>query len=184
MEPFVGQLMPVGFNFAPSGWARCEGQLLSIASNTALFSLLGTTYGGDGETTFGLPDLRGRVPVGQGNGPGLPSISWGQKSGNHQTNLVTANLPAHNHTGNVNVSSANSSLSTPTAGVSLGVAGSTSGRTFTPIQAFNNSAPNIALNAASVTTNNTGSNTAFTNMQPYVGMYWIIALFGIYPSRS
>lgn len=184
MEPFVGQLMLVGFNFPPRGWATCEGQLLSISSNTALFSLLGTTYGGDGVSTFALPDLRGRIPVGQGNGPGLPSVSWGQRSGNYQTNLVTANLPAHNHTGNVNVSSANSNLSTPTAGASLGVSGNTTGRTFTPGQSFNNTTPNVALNATSITNNNTGSNVAFTNMQPFLGMYWVIALEGIYPSRN
>jgi len=184
MEPFVGQLMLVGFNFAPQGWAKCEGQLLSIASNSALFSLLGTTYGGDGRSSFGLPDLRGRVPVGVGNGPGLPTVSWGEKTGNYQTNLITANLPAHNHTGNVNVSSANSDIATPTAGASLGVSGKTVGRAFETNQAYNNVAPNIALSTASITNNLTGSNIPFSNMQPYLGMSWVIALQGIYPSRS
>ncbi len=176
--------MLVGFNFAPQGWARCEGQLLSIASNSALFSLLGTTYGGDGRSTFALPDLRGRVPIGQGSGPGLPNYSWGQKAGNYETHLTTSNLPAHSHTGNVNVSSANANLSTPTAGASIGVSGNTTGRSFTPSQTYNNSAANVALNASSLTTHNTGSNIPFSNVQPYLGMYWIIALVGIYPSRS
>ena len=80
-DPFIGEIMTVGFNFAPRGWAFCEGQLLAISSHTALFSLLGTTYGGDGRTTFGLPDLRGRVPLGVGTGPGLPSVGWGEKLG-------------------------------------------------------------------------------------------------------
>ncbi len=184
MEPFVGQLMLVGFNFAPRGFAQCNGQLLSIAQNTALFSLLGTTYGGDGQSTFGLPDLRGRTPIGEGAGPGLPTYQWGQRSGNYQTTLITQNLPAHSHTGHVNVSSANSTLSAPTAGASISVPGSTSGRTFAPTQGFNTTAPNIALGSTSVTTNNTGSNIPFSNMQPYLAMYWVIALEGIYPSRN
>ena len=97
-EPFIGQITLVGFNFAPRGWAFCEGQLLSISQNTALFSLLGTTYGGDGRTTFGLPDLRGRVPIGPGTGPGLPSYSWGQKGGADREALAINQMPGHSHT--------------------------------------------------------------------------------------
>jgi microcystin-dependent protein len=180
MEPFLGQLMCVGFGFAPQGWATCEGQLLPISSNTALFSLLGTTFGGDGRTTFGLPDLRGRVPVGRGNGPGLQSISWGERSGTNTNTLITNNLPPHNHP--LLVSSANATQGAATAGASIATPGMQSGRTFTPGNGFNTSTPNTVLNAASIA--NTGSATAVNNMQPYLGLYWIIALVGLFPSRS
>ena len=96
-EPFIGEIKIFGFNFAPQNYQLCSGQLLSIAQNTALFSLLGTTYGGDGQTTFALPDLRGRMPIGQGQGPGLPNYVMGQLSGTTSVTLLTANLPAHTH---------------------------------------------------------------------------------------
>ncbi|WP_430974469.1 tail fiber protein, partial [Sunxiuqinia rutila] len=97
-EPFVAQISMFGGNFAPRNWAFCDGQLLAISSHTALFSLLGTTYGGDGRTTFALPDLRGRTPVHAGNGPGLSPRALGSKFGSEQTTLTTNNLPSHNHT--------------------------------------------------------------------------------------
>ena len=93
MEPFIGQIQPFGFNFAPKGWALCDGQLQSIAQNSALFSLLGTTYGGDGRTTFALPDLRGRTMLHQGQGPGLTTRVIGEKSGTETTTLIASNLP-------------------------------------------------------------------------------------------
>ena len=94
-EPFIGQVMLVGFNFPPRGWSFCEGQLLPISQNTALFSLLGTTYGGDGRTSFGLPDLRGRAPFGPGTRPGLSPVGWGERGGAETRTLVAANLPPH-----------------------------------------------------------------------------------------
>ncbi|MCB0630228.1 MAG: phage tail protein, partial [Lewinella sp.] len=97
MEPFLGQIQPFGFNFPPRGWAFCDGQLLAISSNTALFSLLGTMYGGDGRTTFALPDLRGRSIVHIGTGPGLSHITQGEKGGRENVTLTTANMPSHNH---------------------------------------------------------------------------------------
>jgi len=97
MEQFLGQIQAFGFNFAPRGWAKCEGQLLPISSNDALFSLLGTTYGGDGRTTFGLPDLRSRSIVGVGQGPGLSSIRQGQMRGTEHVTLTGSNLPSHSH---------------------------------------------------------------------------------------
>ena len=97
-EPFLGQIQMFGFNFAPRGWSTCNGQILPIAQNTALFALLGTTFGGDGRTTFSLPDLRGRDAVHVGTGPGLPTVRWGQRGGTHTYNIAIANLPAHNHT--------------------------------------------------------------------------------------
>ncbi|MBL7976401.1 MAG: tail fiber protein, partial [Candidatus Kapabacteria bacterium] len=97
-EPFIGQIIQVGFNFAPRGYASCNGQLLPIAQNTALFSLLGTQYGGDGRVTFGLPDLRGRTPLHQGQGPGLSNYTIGESAGEENMNLLVRDLPAHSHT--------------------------------------------------------------------------------------
>ncbi len=96
-DPFIGQIQTFGFNFAPRGWARCDGQLLPISSNSALFSLLGTTYGGDGRTTFGLPDLRGRAALHQGQGPGLSNRNLGQRAGAENTTLTVNQMPSHNH---------------------------------------------------------------------------------------
>src|SRR6266480_4308295 len=96
-EPFLGEIRTFGFNFAPRGWAQCNGQLLSISQNTALFSLLGTTYGGNGQTTFALPDLRSRVPIHQGQGPGLSQYSIGQSAGNESVTLNQSQMPAHIH---------------------------------------------------------------------------------------
>lgn len=97
MDQFLGLVMPMGFNFAPVGWASCNGALLSIAENTALFSLLGTTYGGDGQNTFALPDLRGRVIVGVGHGAGLDNITWGETSGSNSVSMLSSQMPMHTH---------------------------------------------------------------------------------------
>src|SRR5215475_4971153 len=101
-EPFLGQIMLVPYNFAPRGWAFCNGQLLSISQNTALFSLLGTTYGGNGQTTFALPDLRGRVPLSSGQGPGLSNYNLGQSGGQETVTLTGNQMPAHQHAINAN----------------------------------------------------------------------------------
>ena len=103
-SPFIGQITLFAGNFAPRGWAFCNGQLLSIAQNTALFSILGTTYGGNGQTTFALPDLRGRVPVHAGQGPGLSNYDLGQQGGAESVTLTTAQMPAHTHPANANAS--------------------------------------------------------------------------------
>src|SRR6187431_332959 len=97
-EPYIGEIKILAFNFAPRGYMTCQGQILSIAQNTALFSLLGTIYGGNGQTTFGLPDIQGRVPVGQGKGPGLGDYTIGQESGTETTTLISVNMPQHIHT--------------------------------------------------------------------------------------
>lgn len=174
MEPFIGQIQLFGFNFAPQGWAFCQGQLLAISSNTAMFSLLGTIYGGDGRTTFGLPDLRGRVPIGPGNGPGLPSYSLGQKGGQYSITQNINTLANHNHTGTVSmaVSSATGEEITPVGNVMAVHAG-----------AFNEDADASAASSA-LTTNPAGGNQAISIQNPYVAIYYSIAIFGIYPSRS
>lgn len=174
MTPFLGQIQPVGFNFNPRGWALCSGQLLPIAQNTALFSLLGTTYGGDGRTTFALPDLRGRSMVHVGTGPGLTPISWGQRSGNEFTYLTVSNMPSHNHTGNVVAEPAAATTANPTNNMLGGAA----------IYVPNGSAANKNMSTASLLINNTGAGTPFSNRSPYLGIYICIALTGIFPSRS
>lgn len=207
--------MPIGFNFAPRGWALCNGQLLSIAQNTALFSLLGTTYGGDGISTFALPDLRGRVPVGgQAAGPGITNIQMGEKSGSNSVTvsasgsasvtLAEANLPAHTHAATGLTGATSVSVSTGGGGVLMPSAGSmlTNSSPGVPsaaaIYAASASGP-VNLGGVSTTvggaTASTGSGTTLVApvsvsaqpasiMQPYLGVNYIIALQGIYPSRN
>lgn len=184
MDGYIGETKMFGGNFAPRNWAFCHGQLLAIAQNQALFSILGTTYGGDGRTTFGLPDLRGRVPVGEGSGPGLPTYKLGEKGGVYQTTLNATNLPQHNHAPNLVVNSGNATQAAATAGSSIATPGTTSGRSFTATEGFNTATPDVPMNFGSVTSKNVGQNVAFTNMQPFKGMNYIICLIGLYPSRS
>ena len=173
MDPFIGQIMAVGFGFNPRGWANCDGQLISIASNNALFALLGTTFGGDGRTTFALPDLRGRSIVGQGSGPGLSTITWGERGGSETTTLIANNLPAHTHPVAVPVSGAAGEESTANGNYIAGHAG-----------AFNEDAT-AGQNLASFNSgNNTTTNSSFNNRSPFLGMFYIIALQGIFPSRN
>lgn len=173
MEPILGQLMLFGGNFPPRGWAFCEGQLLPISSNSALFSILGTTYGGDGRTTFALPDLRGRAPIHHDQGPGLSNYRIGQKAGQENVTLTVANLPNHNH--NVTIQTGDldpGTSSSPTSGM-------------VPAEASEDiygagTAPVTTV----ATTDNVGGNQSFSNIQPVLAMSWCIALVGIYPSRS
>jgi microcystin-dependent protein len=175
MEPFIGQIQIFGFNFAPRGWAHCDGQLLSISSNTALFSLLGTTFGGDGRTSFGLPDLRGRVAVHVGTGPGLPQVRWGERAGAHSVVLTNNNLPSHNHAATVNASSLQGTEQGPADNVLAYDRRETQ---------YSASPPDVTMNSAMVTVGNTGAGQSFSIMQPYLGLYHSIALVGIFPSRS
>ncbi len=161
-------------NFQIRGWAFCAGQILSIAQNTALFSLLGTTYGGNGQTTFALPDFRGRVPVGVGQGPGLPPVSLGEVSGTPTHTLIITEMPAHNHL--LSASNANGNTNTPGAGV-------------VPAKLVDsrNNALNSYSNAANTTMGGTtiaGGSQPHNNMQPYLGMNYLICMEGIYPSRN
>lgn len=183
MEPFIAQIMMFAGNFAPRGWAKCEGQLLPIASYTALFSLIGTTYGGDGRTTFGLPDLRGRVPVSPGHGPGLSDYRQGPGGGHEQVYLNTTNLPAHSHAGTGTVKA----TFTPPAGG--GNTNSPNGSNFSGVSGTNvysNGATNVSMAAdnVNVTIGNTGGNIPFSVVQPWCSVQFIIALQGIFPSRG
>ena len=184
MEPFLGQVVLFAGNYAPRNWMYCNGQILSIMQYQALYSLLGVNYGGDGRVTFALPDLRGRVPVGFGQGPGLTPRQLGQAGGSETNFLNTMNLPAHNHGGSLHVSSANASQSAATPGASIAAPGTLSGRTFTPTEGFNTAAPNTNLNSASVTTGFTGGNQPVNNMQPNLAVNYIICVEGYYPSRN
>lgn len=180
MDEILGTIKLFAGNFAPKYYAFCYGQIIPISSNTALFSLLGTTFGGDGITTFGLPDLRGRVPVGAGNGPGLSPIPAGQKAGEQSVTLNISQIPSHNHM--MSVSSADSSQSAATNGASIATPGSLSGRTFTATAGFNMTTPDVPLNGASILPS--GQNVPHDNMQPYLGMNYIICTQGVYPSRN
>jgi microcystin-dependent protein len=171
MEPFIGQIQAFGFNFPPRGWAFCNGQILPIAQNQALFSLLGTTYGGNGQTTFALPNLQGRSIVHAGQGPGLNSIWQGEMGGQEMVTLLPNNMPAHNHPVSVAVNSANGEESAST----LYLASHASAFSEVPTGG-------AVLNG--VTSAPAGGGQPFSNRNPYLGIYVCIALWGIFPSRN
>ena len=205
-DPFIGEIRWVPYNFAPRGWASCDGQLLPIAQNTALFSLLGTTFGGNGQTTFALPDMRGRMPIHVGQGPGLTERHLGESSGNETHTLSVSEMPAHdhglsNHTHgipalplDVRASSAGATVVDP-AGNVLATA-SVSGQGSPKVtKIYATGAANVSLgasgatvpsvtDAASTMTASTGGGQPHSKMQPYLTIRCIIALEGIYPSRE
>ncbi len=184
MDEYIGIIKIFAGNFAPRGWAMCNGQLLPIAQNTALFSILGTTYGGDGVRTFALPNLQSRVPVGMGQGAGLSPYTQGQLTGTEHNTLLITNLPAHTHTAQLSVSSGNSGQSAATAGASIATPGTGSSRSFSPTLGFNTSTPDTILNAGSVVNGATGGNIPVNNIQPVIAMNYIICTQGIFPSRN
>ncbi|NUN12112.1 MAG: phage tail protein [Myxococcales bacterium] len=171
MDPILGQIILFAGNFAPKGWAFCNGQLLSIAQNQALFSLLGTTYGGDGVTTFALPDLRGRAPIHFGQGPGLSNYSLGETAGSETVTLTAAEMPQHNHSINVDANPGT------TQSPSGNYPSASRGNDYVPSPA----AP-TTLNAGVV--GQTGGNQPHNNIQPILALNFVIALQGIYPSHS
>lgn len=194
----ISEIRMFAADFEPKYWAFCRGQLLNINSNQALFALLGTTYGGNGVTTFGLPDLRGRVVIGTGqsNVSGI-TRSNGTVGGEENHTLLINEMPMHTHNGNLtgsgkmSVSSAPASLTTPVAGAAIASPIKATGRSSTPLLGFNNAQPNVALGTASlsmgqltVTNAITGGSLPHSNMQPYLGMNYIICLQGIFPSRN
>ena len=169
-EPFVGEIRMFAGNFAPRGWAFCDGQLLAVSQNDALFSLLGTIYGGDGRTTFGLPDMRGRIPIHAGSGPGLSPRRLGAKAGAEKVTLTTNQLPSHTHP--IQGSSALADSTDP--GGRVPAQG-------TAIDLYATSAPSINFSSSAVT--NIGGSRSHSNLMPFLCINFIIALFGIYPSR-
>jgi microcystin-dependent protein len=180
MEGTIGEIRMFAGNFAPRSWAFCSNQILPIAQNTALFSILGTTYGGNGQTTFALPDFRGRTAVGTGQGPGLANITLGQLSGSPSVTLTTGNMPAHTHalTGTVNPQGNSGNA---------GLSNDPSGRRFAGTSIFTGAANDLQTMAAAASTlalGVTGGSQPFSIMPPYLGMNYIICLFGIFPSRD
>ncbi|MES2649670.1 MAG: tail fiber protein [Bacteroidota bacterium] len=171
-EPYIGEIFMSGFNFPPRGYANCSGQILSIAQNTALFSLLGTTYGGNGQTTFGLPDLRGRVPINMGQGPGLSNKNLGEMSGTEDVTLLPTQMPQHNHA--LNAVSQAGDISIPTNAF-LANTGSLD-------KEYRATGTQTAMNVAAI--GNTGGSQPHSNMQPYLVVNFYIAIEGLFPSRN
>jgi microcystin-dependent protein len=170
-NPYVGEIRLFAGNFAPLGWAFCDGSIVPISEFETLFNLIGTTYGGDGQETFALPDLRGRVPVHQGNGPGLPSVQIGETQGREEVTLSTAQIPAHRHP-----VTATSSAANPSAGP-RGVLASASAAMY-----GSTVAPATLMAAGAVSS--TGGSQPHDNMAPSLGLNFIISLFGIFPSPT
>lgn len=182
-SPFLGQIQPFGFSFPPSGWALCQGQIIAISTNAALYSLLGVMYGGNGQTTFALPDLRGRSLVGMGQGPGLTNIVQGEMAGTETVTLLSSNMPMHTHTATATSTLYAEGLpgtSTNPAGKMLG--GITNG------YINQDPAQDKALDPAAVQTSVTigiaGGNLPFSIRDPFLGINYSIALEGIFPSRN
>jgi microcystin-dependent protein len=177
MDFYLGEIRLMGFAFAPKGWMYCQGQLLPVLQNQALFSLLGTTYGGDGRTTFALPDLRGRAIMGVGAGAGLSPVSWGQQGGQEFVPLLTSQLPSHSHTFSGTIKTgAVAELNAPNGGVPA---------KGTALQ-FSPNTPTVPMNAGMVSGNldNAGGGQPHDNRQPTLVMNYAIAITGLYPSRS
>jgi microcystin-dependent protein len=195
-DPYVGEVRIVGFNFAPNGWATCAGQTVSISQNTTLFALIGTTYGGNGQTTYNLPDLQGRLAIGQGQGAGLSNYVQGQLSGSESRAILISNLPAHNHAiaGSIGVATTVGTYS------KLGGIGNPTGHilaksqaTSTPpslVETYSDQEADGALGGVSsvatpsLSTALTGNNIPFPIAQPYLVINYVISLFGVFPSRN
>lgn len=169
-EPFVGEIRMFAGNFAPRGWAFCDGQLLAVSQNDALFSLLGSIYGGDGRTTFGLPDLRGRIPIHAGHGPGLSERRLGAKLGTEKETLTVNQLPSHGHP--LQASSELAQQASPE--------GNLPARSLT-FDLYRQATPTSPM--ASTSIGAVGGSRSHTNLMPYLCVHFIIALVGIYPSR-
>lgn len=170
-EPFVGEIRMFAGNFAPRGWAFCDGQLLAVSQNDALFSLLGTIYGGDGRTTFALPDLRGRIPIHAGSGPGLSPRSLGAKGGAEAVTVTVNQLPSHSH--EPFAVSTDSADDFNPAGKTLAA---------TSYDLYIEEDPDVSMAGSAIT--QVGGSRSHGNLQPFLCVHFIIALFGIYPSRQ
>jgi len=171
-NPFVAEIRIVGFNFAPTGWAQCNGQLLPISQNTALFSLLGTFYGGDGKSTFALPNLQGSVAIHQGQGAGLSQRFLGEQSGSPTETLITSEMPIHTHVATANISPATLGTGDNTTGFARSSGGS----------AYKGGTANVALDPTTLAIS--GSSLPHNNMMPYLTLNYVIALQGVFPARN
>ena len=172
-QPFIGELKCVPYTFTPGGWLECDGRLLNISDYESLFQLIGITYGGNGTTTFALPDLRARVPVGQGQSPGGSSVQLGEKGGSATVTLTTIQIPAHTHATQVSTSVATTNTpGTPGQPANIGL---------NPVKVYVETQKDITR---STPTAATGGNLPHDNMMPYMGMKWIIAVEGIFPTRN
>jgi microcystin-dependent protein len=171
-QPFIGEIRMFGGNFNPRGWALCDGALLQINQNSALFSILGTFYGGDGRTTFALPDLRGRVPLSSGQGPGLSNRAIGSRSGAETVSLASSTNPSHTHTPTAKAHAAGADSTDPTD-ASLAV---------TP--GYSTAGANTMMGSSSAMVGTAGSSSAHNNVQPFQVVNYIIALQGLFPSRN
>ena len=187
VEPFIGAVCTYGFTFCPRGYAETNGQLLPIAQNQALFALLGTTYGGNGQTTFALPDLRGRSVVGQGQGPGLSNIQIGEVAGTENVTLNQNNMPAHTHSANTAV---NATLrGTNNAGTADTPSGNVLGK-YARTNTYSSGASDVNMGSSAIaatattTVGNAGGSQPFGVRSPYLGMITCIAIQGIFPSRN
>jgi microcystin-dependent protein len=178
-SPFVAEIRMFGFNFAPTGWAQCNGQLLPISQNTALFSLLGTFYGGDGKSTFALPNLQGSVGVNQGQGKGLQEWFLGQEQGSETETLLITEIPLHNH--NIAASSANATVADPTGAV-LGRGNFSFQGNNGAVQMYSDSAPNTTMNQLAVGVG--GGGLPHNNLMPYLTVNFCIAMQGVFPPRQ
>ena len=188
MEAFIGTIVAWGPNFAPRGWAFCNGSLLAISQYSAVFSLLGTTYGGDGRTTFALPDLRGRVPVGAGQSPGTSNYQQGSKGGQETVTLNVQQLASHTHgasTSGLQIAASTAAANTATPSASV-VPAQPEDASRNPFPIYTNAATNTSLGSVSgnVTIDPAGGSQAHENRQPYEVVNYIICLEGIFPPRS
>jgi microcystin-dependent protein len=208
-DQYLGEIRMVGFGFAPYGWAQCSGQVMNINSNAALFSLLGTTFGGNGTSTFNLPNLQSRMPVGVGTGTGLPTVNWGDNSGNYQVTVTQQQMPMHTHVATFTPTGGGTSPTvTVQASTTAGSAPAAAGNYLAATAKFtggglgvgdmwvNSPAPSTLVNIGGVTaTGGTSGGGSVTNaltggsqpvniMNPYVGLYFVIALQGIFPTRN
>jgi microcystin-dependent protein len=174
-DPFVAEIRIFPFNFAPKGWAWCDGQLLPLSQNTALFSLLGTTYGGNGKSNFALPDLQGRAPMHPGQGPGLSLHDLGETGGSETVSLLESEIPAHSHLMNVNNTPGNVKIPSPNVVPSRASGGS--------IYQTTNPIPNPVMMAPE-TLAPAGGDAPHNNMMPYLTFYFCIALQGVFPPRT
>jgi microcystin-dependent protein len=173
MDPFVAEIRIFPFNFAPKGWAWCDGQLLPLSQNTALFSLLGTTYGGDGKSNFALPDLQGRAPMHPGQGPGLSLHDLGETGGSETVSLLESEIPAHSHAFRASPDDADLKAPTPSRSLARSIGGFLYQSSAAGLQNMSDSALAPA-----------GGDQPHNNMQPYLTFYFCIALQGVYPPRT